>query len=118
MIICLEVKQIHFYSVIAVQTKSMTITIHNHRSISNKWIRRIKYLLFKLNEKFSEITESHVYIHDASSPTEAYKIRVVLGLPGNDLVYESQENDLSRAIKRLYNRLKHLLAKWKDMKKA
>jgi len=89
----------------------MVITFHNHRDLPNKWIRRIKYLLYKLKEKFDSISYSHVYLTDKRKEAEPVEIRVVLGLPGKDIVYSSKSEEIQEAIQQLYLKLKRVLAK-------
>lgn len=89
----------------------MVITIHNHRDLSNKWIRRIKYLLYKLKEKFDQICYSDVYIQGNGSDHQPYSFKIIVGLPGQDIVYRTKAIQLNEDIKKMYNNLKRTLSK-------
>ena len=89
----------------------MVITFHNHGDLAGKLIRRIKYLLYKLKEKFDLICYSDVYVQQGKKDNEPLELKVIVGIPGQDIVYTSRAEDPALAIKKMYNRLKRTLSR-------
>ncbi len=74
----------------------MKFVVRNQAGISNKYIRFLKWKLYKLNETFKKIIYSEIYIKQESSHPPLYAVTVKLGVPGRDIVINERSGDLKQ----------------------
>ncbi|MDX1683963.1 MAG: hypothetical protein R3275_01940 [Saprospiraceae bacterium] len=89
----------------------MTINISDQADLSNRLIRRIKFLLYKLKEKFQQIIYTDVHIGTEGHSPTSFTMSIVVGLPGQSVVFTMQEEEPESLIKGSYLKLKRILSK-------
>jgi len=73
-------------SLISRKFVTMKINVSNVAKIPNKYIRNLKYKLFRLQEKFKHLNGVHVYVTYEGNNYKNYSLKIVLCLPGGDIV--------------------------------
>ena len=96
------------------KSENVTITINDQANIGGKMLRRIKYLLYKLKEKFSQIIFSTVHLDTEGQSPREFMLKIVIGLPGQEIVYKTKSTVVEKAVQTSYLKLKRLLSKRLD----
>ena len=89
----------------------MVVTVNDQANLSNKLIRRIKYLLYKLKEKFDQIMYGTVHVNSEGQSPRSFSLNIIVGLPGEDLIFKASEEHPESLIRKMYLKLKRLISK-------
>jgi ribosome-associated translation inhibitor RaiA len=80
----------------------MKIIIRNQANVPNKFIRFIKWKLFKLKRKFKQLIYAEVFVKaEGNTPTE-YAVNIKLGIPGYDLFVKNKSENIGELMNMLY----------------
>jgi ribosome-associated translation inhibitor RaiA len=96
------------------KSEDVIITINDQANIGGKLMRRIKYLIYKLKEKFSQILFTRVHLNTEGQSPKEIMLKVVIGLPGREIVYRTKSTVAEEAVQNTYLNLKRLLSKKTD----
>ena len=72
----------------------MRINIQNNADLSNKNLRFIKWKLYQLEEKFSELTYAEIFLKSEGKSLKNYLVNIRLGIPGKDIVLKDKSENL------------------------
>jgi len=89
----------------------MTITINNRTDISNKYIRFIKWRLYRLKRKFSLLHYANVFIGSEGHRKKVYTINIRLGIPGDDIILKQKASDIKTLLKSFHRDAHRYLSK-------
>lgn len=89
----------------------VVITVNDQANLSNRLIRRIKFLIYKLKEKFDQIVYTDVHIKTEGHSPASFQLSIIVGLPGKDVVFTTSESEPENLIKTTYLKLKRILSK-------
>ncbi len=89
----------------------MKFVVRNQARISNKYVRFLKWKLYRLNEKFKKIVYSEIYIKQESHHPALYAVTVKLGIPGHDIVINERSGDLKHLWVSLAKNIKRQMIK-------
>ena len=73
----------------------MKIIVQNQAKIPNKYIRLIKWKLYRMNKKFSHLLYAEVNIKAEGNAPITYQSNIRLGIRGYDLILKNSDNDLN-----------------------
>jgi ribosome-associated translation inhibitor RaiA len=96
------------------KSEDVIITINDQANIGGKLMRRIKFLIYKLKEKFSQILFTRVHLNTEGQSPKEIMLKVVIGLPGREIVYRTKSTVAEEAVQNTYLNLKRLLSKKTD----
>ncbi len=91
----------------------MIINVRNKASISNKYVRFIKWKLRKIDSRFKRLIYSDVFITSEGKKPVIYKATVKLGIPGKDIIISKTSTDLRKLFIQLSNKIKLSLGQLK-----
>ena len=80
----------------------MKITVQNTADIANKHIRRLKWYLYQLSEKFSHLIYAVVHIKQEGVTTPTYEVSMQLGISGPDIIIKNRSTDINELVSRCY----------------
>jgi ribosome-associated translation inhibitor RaiA len=93
----------------------MQIVLRNRASISNKYIRFIKWKLYGIGEKFNNLLYVEVYLNSEGQHPRNYKATIKLGVQGRDIVLNNSSQSLSELFKKSFKDVNRYLAKKKKI---
>ena len=93
--------------------QKMKILIHNQASIPNKYIRFIKWKLYKLARIYDKLVYFELYIQEEGSNPKEYIAKYKVGVPGNDIIFKSKSDSLRQLFSESSKQLRHRLKKHK-----
>jgi ribosome-associated translation inhibitor RaiA len=94
----------------------MKFVVRNQAKISNRYIRFAKWKIRKLNEKFTGLIYSEIYIVKISEMPPVYKTTIKLGVPGPDIIVSAQSDNLNEMWADLSAKIKRQLRKYASKK--
>lgn len=71
----------------------MTIEINNVAQVPNKYIRLIKWKIYRLGRKFDQLIYAKVHVNIEGKNPPQYQLMLLLGVPGNDIVLKSSDQE-------------------------
>ena len=74
----------------------MKIVIRNNTDIANKYVRFIKWKLYRIRRKFKSLIYAIVHIKRVTKKKDLFKVTITLGVPGRDIVISHKKTSLSR----------------------
>ena len=89
----------------------MKIVSNVQVNIPNRHLRRIKYKLYKLKEKFDVLIYSQLYIKSEGSKRKNYHLKLILGVPGKDIIVSTKGESLELVIDKNLKNANRQLAK-------
>ena len=95
----------------------MIITVRNNADLPNKYERKIKWLLYNLQEKFKDILYANVFFNKEGNGNIRYHLNLVVGMPGKNVVIKNKGDEISKLIYEVYNSAKRIIAKRSNSKK-
>jgi hypothetical protein len=91
----------------------MNIVVRNQARLPKKYIRLLKWKLYRLRNKFGHIGNVHIYITSEGQNPAEYFVRLIFGLPGQDLVLANRSNDVLSLLNQSVREANHHLSKRK-----
>ena len=85
--------------------------VRNQAGISNKYVRFLKWKIYRLNESFKKIVYSEIYVKQETSHPALYAVTVKLGVPGHDIIINEKSGDLKHLWRSLAKNIKRQLIK-------
>lgn len=88
----------------------MKIVTRAHSSIPKKVLRRIKYKLYRLRDKFQKLLGANIYIAIEGSRLHTYTLKVVYSVAGPDVIISCKGKSIDALIESCMKRSHRLLA--------
>ncbi len=79
---------------------SLNITVNNNAGIPNKYIRKLKYHLYNLDEKFNHLIYAIINIKQEGSGNPMYELSLQIGISGPDVIIKNKSLDLDQLMKK------------------
>ena len=96
----------------------MRITVKNQTTISNKYIRLMKWKIYGIKEKFDDLIYAELFINEEGNNPKNYICTMKLGVPGNDIILRHKSEDLRKLWYDSSRAAMRYLNKYKDKKVA
>lgn len=80
----------------------MNITVQNTTDISNKHIRKLKWYLYQLAEKFNHLIYAVIHIKKEGSGTPMYEVSLQIGMSGPDVIIKNKSINIEELVHRSY----------------
>ena len=80
----------------------MKITVQNTAQIANKHVRRLKWYIYQLSEKFSHLIYAIVHIKQEGVGSPMYEVSLQLGLSGPDIIIKNRSDNIEELVSRCY----------------
>ena len=71
----------------------MKFVLRNKAKIPNKYLRFVKWKIYKLSTKFEDWIYSEIHINRESTRPDLYKAMIKLGIPGPDIIVSAQPSN-------------------------
>lgn len=78
----------------------MKITVQNTTSLPNKHIRRLKWYLYRLAEKFNHLIYAIVHIKQEGQGRPSYVLSVQIGISGPDVIIKNRSHNINQLIQK------------------
>jgi len=91
----------------------MRINIQNSADLTNKNLRFIKWKLYQLEEKFSELIYAEIFLKSEGKALKNYLVNIRLGIPGKDIVLKEKSENLFKLFQNLNRKIYRNLDKKK-----
>jgi len=72
----------------------MRINIQNSADLSNKNLRFVKWKLYQLEEKFSDLIYAEIFLKSEGKSLKNYLVNIKLGVSGKDIVLKDKSENL------------------------
>jgi len=95
----------------------MRIIIRNNAQLPKKYVRFIKWKLFKVQRKFNQLIYAEVFLNSEGQSNKKYGVTIRLGIQGNDIILQNKSEDLGEIFKKLSQATHRYLVKNKTSKK-
>ena len=89
----------------------MNITVRNSAGIANKYIRLLKWKLYRLNRKFKDLHYAEIFVSREGSRHSVYETVLRLGIPGNDIILKHRSPSPATVISQSHKDARRYLAK-------
>ena len=80
----------------------MKITVQNNTNVSNKYVRKLKWYLYQLAEKFNHLIYAIIHIKQEGSAIPVYEVSVQIGMPGPDVIIKNKSSNIEELVQRSY----------------
>ena len=68
----------------------MEITVRNNTDLPNKYIRKLKWYLYNLGEKFNHLIYAIIHIKKEGSQVPVYEVSLQIGVSGPDVIIKNK----------------------------
>lgn len=92
----------------------MKIIVQNNAELPNKYIRLLKWKIYRIKRKFNHLLYAEVYISKEGTSPQKYRAVVKLGIPGNDIMLVHRSESLTKVWRESYKDAKRYLRKRKE----
>ena len=92
----------------------MRINIQNNADLSNKNLRFIKWKLYQLEDKFSDLTYAEIFLKSEGKSLKNYLVNIKLGVSGKDIVFKDKSKNLFEVFHNLNRKVYRNLDKRKS----
>ena len=92
----------------------MQLAVQNSADIPNKHIRFIKWRLYEMNRTFSHLLYAHVFITSEGKKPKSFTVKLILGIPGNDIILKKTSENISHLCTRICKEAKNQLGKFNE----
>jgi len=80
----------------------MKITVQNTSAIPNKYIRRLKYHLYGISEKFQHVIYAVIHVNKEGQSNPIYEFAVRIGISGPDVMIKNRSTNLEQLVQMTY----------------
>lgn len=80
----------------------MKITVQNTTELPNKYIRRLKWHLYNLAEKFSHLIYAHIHINKEGHGLPIYELSLQIGISGPDIIIKNRSSNVEDLFRKSY----------------
>ncbi len=81
---------------------SLKITVNNVAAIPNKHIRKLKWNLYNLAEKFNHLIYAVIHVNMEGHGTPIYELSLQIGVAGPDVIIKNESTNLEQLVARSY----------------
>ena len=90
----------------------MRVLVRNQADLPNKYVRFVKWKILQLQRKYNKLLYAEVFIQKEGSSPEIYKVNVVLGVPGPDIVLQAKSSSIRDLYAELSAKMDRQIAKY------
>ncbi len=80
----------------------MKITAQNTTDLPNKYVRKLKWHLYQLSEKFKHLLYATIHIKQEGKGTPIYEISLQIGISGPDVIIKNKSSNIEELVQRSY----------------
>lgn len=81
---------------------SLNITVNNNSDMPNRYVRKLKYHLYSLAEKFNHIIYAIINIKQEGQGNPMYELSLQIGVSGPDVIIKNKSVNLDELLKKSY----------------
>lgn len=78
----------------------MKITVQNTTDLPNRYVRKLKWNLYNLAEKFNHLIYANIYINQEGHGQPIYELSVQIGMAGPDVIIKNRSADINDLFKK------------------
>jgi len=78
----------------------MKITVQNTSDIPNKYIRKLKWYLYGLAEKFNHLIYAIIHVNKEGQGIPTYEVSLQIGISGPDVIIKNKSQSVEELIRR------------------
>ena len=90
----------------------MQIIVRNSASIPNKYIRLLKWKMYRLQRRCNKLHYVEIFVKREGNHNRLYSTILRLGVPGNDIIIRNQNRSPVNLIATTHKDAKRQLSKW------
>jgi ribosome-associated translation inhibitor RaiA len=94
----------------------MKITVSNQTKLSNRYVRYIKWRLYRLKEKFSTMIYADAFLKKEGQRPAEYQLNVRIGLAGKDLIIRNKSKSIDKLMRQFHQDVDRYLSERKLVK--
>lgn len=94
----------------------MNITVSNQTKLSNRYVRYIKWRLYRLQEKFSNMIYANAYLKQEGQGHAEYQLNLRIGLAGKDLIIRNKSESIKKLMRQFHQDADRYLSERKLVK--
>ncbi len=94
----------------------MQITIRNNAGLSNKYLRFVKWKMYKIKDKFKDLLYAEIFINSEGQSPKMYLTNIRLGVAGHDIILQNKSENLSELFQKSIKAIHRYLEKNKSTK--
>jgi len=79
----------------------MNIIVRNNTELPNKYVRFIKWKIYKLKEKFNHLIYAEVHLNAEGNFRQRYTSNLRLGVSGHDIIIKNQSHNIGEILRDL-----------------
>jgi ribosome-associated translation inhibitor RaiA len=79
----------------------MNIIVRNNTELPKKYVRFIKWKIYKLKEKFNHLIYAEVHLNAEGNSPQQYITNVRLGVSGHDIIIKNQSDNIREILRDL-----------------
>ena len=80
----------------------MKITVQNNTDAPNRYVRKLKWHLYNLAEKFNHLMYAIIHINKEGNKNPIYQVSLQIGVSGPDVIIKNRSSNLEELINRCY----------------
>ena len=80
----------------------MKITVQNNTELSNKHVRKLKWYLHGLAEKFNHILYAIIHIKQEGHAIPLYEVSLQIGVSGPDVIIKNRSTNIEELVQKSY----------------
>ena len=80
----------------------MKITVQNNTDLPNRYVRKLKWYLYNLAEKFNHLLYAIIHIKQEGSSTPIYEVSMKIGMSGPDVIIKNRSTNIEELVQRSY----------------
>lgn len=81
---------------------SLNITVNNNSDMPNRYVRKLKYHLYNLAEKFNHLIYAIINIKQEGKGNPVYELSLQIGVSGPDVIIKNKSANLDELMKKSY----------------
>lgn len=79
----------------------MQIIVRNNTQLANKYIRFIKWKIYRLKEKFDHLIYAEIHLNAEGHSPKQYISTIRLGVSGHDIILKNRSNNIKEVLSNL-----------------
>ena len=88
----------------------MKVIINNKANVPNKYVRYIKWRLYKLKSRFNDVAKAEVFFKTIGNSSKLYNVHINVQAKDNEFFISKADKNLDKIIKLIPGSLQHSLS--------
>ena len=89
----------------------MRISVSNSAGIANKYVRLLKWKIYRLNRRFKDLHYAEVFVNKEGNKNPIYEAVLRLGVPGNDIILKHRSHSPAALMAKSHQDARRYLAR-------